>query len=234
MNLLLSLLAATAQPPDQVAVPDEAEILVIAPARQLAPLPAAIEYFRRHCFDAGRLTGRPAVPDDTDTDWQAAPARLRASLRIGQAASAFALADRERGHSLVLTIDRPARNDGLTEHRCTLMVIGGGEHAALDAGMEKLFRGAGTRRHIGHEAGDRHLKGWRQQAWTGTPRRGSSDWHSYPARRTAEGSFVVVAGRSFYNRRDYLWASLKQSEARTPPVSILSLSYTTRGNPRRN
>jgi hypothetical protein len=99
--------------------------------------------------------------------------------------------------------------------------------------MQRLFKGAGTQRHVGYEGSNPPLKGWTQRAWTGTPDRGSARWQAYPSRRTGEGSFILVTHPTYYDSMDYLWGSLKQTEARTPPVSILTLSYTTRGGPRR-
>jgi hypothetical protein len=74
------------------------------------------------------------------------------------------------------------------------------------------------------------LPGWRQRAWTATPQRGSTAWQSYRGRRS--GGWVRVASPAYYDRLDYVLGDLKVSESRSPPVSILTLSYTTRGGGR--
>jgi hypothetical protein len=41
---------------------------------------------------------------------------------------------------LILKLERPARDDGLHESRCTMLVVGGGSHDPLARGMAALFR----------------------------------------------------------------------------------------------
>jgi hypothetical protein len=227
------LLSATAlQPPREE--PDHEELLVTAPRRTLPPLAEPAEYFRRHCFDANRLNRQSSALAGDDPDWEALDEDGRRQLGIGHAGGVAAtLFDPQRGHRLVLSNERRAAPAGLTENRCSLIVIGGTGHARLRAAMAALFGGTGTSRHIGLREGAERIPGWRQQIWTGMPQRGSSLWREIGASGSPRpgGTFLVVADLGFYDNFDFILGDLKQSEDRQPPVSVMSLVYTYR--PRR-
>ena len=235
MSAAFALLVATAallRPPP--AEPDYGEIIVNGSRLPLQPIEEPIAYFRRHCFDPLRRSKQPAPPPETGSNWELLPDAERRLMRIDDPAiPAFRLSDPERRHVLILKVEQPAREAGLQEHRCTLVVVGGDRHEDLADGMAALFRGPGSDRHVGHPEGAPRLSGWRQRVWTSTPARGSSAWQAYRGRRQG-GGFVVVASPSYYDRLDYVLGDLKRSEGRAPPVSILSVSLTTRGSrPRR-
>jgi hypothetical protein len=231
---LLALTAAAAQPPVDPTgngaaspPPDELEsIVVTARPGPLPPLRDAIDYFRLFCFEANRLTGRSAAPDDGD--WQRLDSAARERLGIADPeAGAFGLADRARRRTLLLKIERIDRPGRLVESRCTLIVIGGDEHGRLASDMAVLFRGPGTQRHVGEADGVPSLPGWRQWLWTGMPSRGSHSWRTVAPVRASGPTWLVVTDLRFYDQYDYVLGDLKTREAGRP-LSILSFAYTTR------
>ena len=231
--MVVSILAgATAAQPAPPPPPDDgfADIVVTARPGPLRPLRDAIDYYRDYCFDANRLSGRPAPPVD-DSDWQALDETPRRQFGVTDAASlAFGLADRARHRTLLLKFERLSRPGGLVENRCTLVVIGGNEHGGLVRQMSALFHGTGTQRHVGAVDGAPRLPGWRQWLWTGMPQRGSRSWRvvagSGPAR--PGGTWVVVTDLRFYDNYDYILGDLKIRDSAGRPVSMLSFAFTTR------
>jgi hypothetical protein len=222
------------QPQAEAPEPDDDAIVVTGSRVPLAPLLEPIEYFARHCYEPHRRTRQPAPPPEFGSDWEVLPDSARAQLRmIGPDGQAYWMRDEERGHTLVLTFDRPPRGDYVQESRCSLVVIGGTGHDRFAAGMARLFRGPGTDRHVGHPDGNPRLPGWRQLAWTAIPRRGSSAWDVEPGPRGGTGWIVVIDPVLFYDNADFVLGDLKTSEGRAPRVSVLSLSFSTRGR-RRN
>ena len=230
-TLAPSAAVAVAQPPG--GEPDYSTIVVTGTrAKPLEPLLEPIAYFRRHCFDALRLGGRTAPPADDDGDWIPVSDPIRQRLRLDAEIPAFVLNDPGRGHALILKFEKAPRDDGLNETRCTMVVVGGTAHDRLTADMFTLFKGSGTERHLGHPDGhSRHL-GWKERLWIGIPRRGSSRWEVYRNHRSGGGAFVRVGSPSLYDRFDWIMGDLKQTVSRTPPVSLITLSHTTRGERR--
>ncbi|TMJ19315.1 MAG: hypothetical protein E6G92_05850 [Alphaproteobacteria bacterium] len=231
---LLPLAAAAAQPASDRAgngvaspPPDALETIVVtARPGPLPPLRDAIDYFRLFCFEANRLTGRSAAPEDRD--WQPLDSAARERLGIADPqAGAFGLADRARRRTLLLKIERIDRPGRLVESRCTLIVIGGDEHARLASGMAALFRGPGTQRHVGEADGVPSLPGWRQWLWTGMPARGSRSWRVVAPPRGSGPTSLVVTDLRFYDQYDFLIGDLKTRDDGRP-LSILSFAYTTR------
>ena len=189
-----------------------------------------IAFYRRHCFDANRLTGRSLAPGADDPYWRPLEQETREQLGIADPATVLmALTDHVRGHILVLRIERVAAPPNLTESRCTLTVIGGRSHDRLQGEMAALFRGPGTQRHVGHEAGAERVPGWRQHAWTGMPQRGSRSWRALTGGSPRPGgSFIVVTDNAFYNDYSFLAGELKARVDRQPRISILSFGHTFR------
>jgi hypothetical protein len=221
-TILIAVAGLLSPPP---AEPDYGEIVVTGSRRPLQPLEEPIAYFRRHCFEPLRRARRAAPPPETGSNWELLPDAERRRLRIDDPATpAFWLHDPERRQVLILKFEQPERADRLQERKCTMVVIGGSGHGALGGGMARLFRGPGTDRHVGHPDGMARLAGWRQRVWTATPVRGSTAWQA------PRNSWVVVASPSYYDRLDFVIGDLRSSEGRTPPVSILTLSFTTRGD----
>jgi hypothetical protein len=218
------------QPPAEVPEPDYDAIVVTGSRVPLAPLLEPIEYFAQHCYEPHRRTKQPAPPPESGSDWGVVPDSARAHLRtLGPDGQAYWMRDEERGHTLILTFERPPRRDNVQESRCSLVVIGGTSHDGFATGMGRLFRGSGTDRHLGHPDGNPRLTGWRQLAWTAIPRRGSSAWEQYRGSRRGGGWVMVSDSGLFYDNADFVLGDLKTSEGRTPRISILSLSFSTRG-----
>ena len=225
---VLPVAALLAAPAPAIAQDDDfADIEVVARPGPLPPLRDAIDYFRDLCFEANRQSGRSAAPVD-DTDWQALGAGLRRRLAVEDPEGlAYGLADPARQRTLLLKIERFARPNRLIESRCTLVVIGGGEHAALPGRMAALFGGPGTERHVGELDGVPSLPGWRQWLWTAMPGRGARNWRVRSARGGSPG-WLVVTDTAFYDRFDYVLGDLKTRRRGGSSVSMLSFSLTRR------
>lgn len=224
--LLLGLWGQPVDPPE----PPLEEIVVTGRRANDVAFGSPVELFRRHCFDAQRRRQRflPAAP--ANDHWQPLGAEVRERLGIADPeATLVGLVDHVLGHSLVLRIERTAREGGLVEDRCSLTVIGGSSHDALQRGMAALFRGPGTGRHVGHPAGSPKLPGWQQHAWTAMPPRGSVNWRdAAAASRQPGGTFIVVTSPSFYDEYAYVLGDLKMRVDRLPRISILALAHTRR------
>lgn len=230
MTLLLALLAGLAlQPPEPPGVVIE-ELVVTARRPNAMSLGDPADHFRRHCFDPQRRTGRFIKPGADDPHWHPLDGEVRERLGVTDPQIAlFGLTDHVLRHSFVLRIERVPQPGGLTQHRCTLTVIGGIAHDRLQAGMAVLFRGPGTQRHLGHPAGERRLLDWRQHVWTAMPQRGSDAWRdAAAAARRPGGTFIVVTDPSFYDDHSYVLGDLKTRTGRQPTVSILTLAHTLR------
>ncbi len=223
------MMGMMAQPPNDPEAGLDA-IVVTGQRPNRVALDEPIAFFRRHCFDANRLTDRSLAPADGDRHWRPLEPETRAQLGIADPATILmALTDHVRGHTLVLRIERLSPPPDLTESRCTLTVIGGGSHDRLHSEMAALFRGPGTQRHIGHRAGAERVPGWRQHAWTGMPQRGSRGWRALTGGSPRPGgSFIVVTDNAFYDAYSFLAGELKTRVDRRPRVSILSLRHTFR------
>lgn len=221
-----------AGPPPADDLEAAAEIVVTGRRGSAAPKPGPIDYYRTHCFEAVRRMGRPLAPTDEDRDWAPLGDAARRQLRISDPATpAFDLIDEARGHMLILKLEHFSRPHALEEIRCTLVVVGGKDHARLEGGMAALFRSPGTERHVGHAAGVDKVAGWRQWAWTGMPDRRSRNWRGLTGSGAAKSrpSFLVVTDpASFYNSYDYIAGELKTRQAAPRPLSVLSFSYTHR------
>lgn len=204
---------------------------IVVTARQGAPPPTldAIGYYRSYCFEANRLTGRSAPPLE-ELDWEPLDDKTRAQFGISDpGVPAFALVDEAREYTLVLKFETLNLPDRLVENRCTLVVIGGRDHEALPGRLSEVFRGPGTRRHVGRSDGSERVPGWRQWLWTAMPGRGSRNWRSINAGgRGNSDSWVVVVDPSFYDLHDYVMGDLKTREGGSQPLSLVSFSYITR------
>ena len=185
MRFPLVFLALAAPTP---ATPDPLDEIVVTGRDAAVMMPEPFAYFRTHCFEATRRTGRPPPPVD-DRDWAPLEDATRRQLNLADpATAAFDLFDDARGQRLILKIEQPRRTDGLAEISCSLIVRGGSGHDALPGRMSDLFGAPETERHVGHQAGIAGVAGWRQWAWTGMPARGSRNWRSYAPSGGAAGA----------------------------------------------
>lgn len=232
-------LAGQDQPiePVQEAVPDQLNEIVVI--RRLGAPPARLDatgYLQRHCFDANRLSGRSAPPED-DMSWEPLNDTTRAQFGISDPeVPAFGLVDEMREHTLVIKFETFRLKNDLRENRCTLVVIGGGDHAELPDRISEMFKGRGTQRHVGHVAGYEKLDGWQQWLWTGMPSRRSKSWQSINGRSRGRvsDSWVVVANDFFFENHDYVFVDLKTRQGAGATLSVLTFGYQTREerNPR--
>jgi hypothetical protein len=236
---LLSAALAALQPVPPPA-PEEsapaADIVVTARPGARSPRPNAVEQWRRYCFDPNRRAGRSAAPPQDDPDWAPAPEATRLKLGLsGPGDLAFDLYDPARGQALVLAEQSFERSDGLVETRCTLVVLGGADQAALPGRVSAVMGAPGTERHVGEPGGVPKAKGWRQWAWTAMPDHGSKRWQAAAAPGAARsgGTFIVVVDpRLFYRDYDYVLADLKARTDPARPVSVLTLAWTRRAEKR--
>lgn len=226
LQLLILASASIIQADDplfRIEVIGPGEIIVTGRKGEEPSLPDAVKVLQTLCFDPARRTGSPREPDPMSR-WFPLDADARQKFKIDDPATpAHGLADEARNHELWLKIERIDRSDHLDEVRCTLLAIGGTDHRRFVGDMSKLFRGAPTQRHIGHQHGVPALPGWRQWLWTGMPQRGSSDWGSISRGREAGGQswVVVLDSAEFYNAHDYIYGDLKTRDG-GQPVSMLS------------
>jgi hypothetical protein len=232
--LLLARTAATFLPMPQgleKLAPPAQEIVVTG--RRGPPVPKAepIEYYRRHCFDANRLTGR-SEPPATDPDWRPLDDDdLRARLGIKEADPPYyVLRDPARGHLLLLKFEQFSRPWRTTENRCTLVIIGGTAHEHLTSQMNALFRGPGTQRHVGEPDGYEKMPGWHQRLWNAMPNRRSKSWQVVEAKGAARaaGTFIVVVEPTFYDEHNYVIGDLKTKDEGNPALSILTFGLIRR------
>lgn len=226
-------LAGQGQPsePGQEAVSDQLNEIVVS-RRKGAP-PAKLDatgYLQRHCFDANRVSGRSAPPED-DLSWEPLDDTARAQFGISDPeVPAFGLVDEVRAHTLVIKFETLNSRSDLRENRCTLVVIGGEEHAGLPDRISKMFRGRGTQRHVGHRDGSDKIDGWQQWLWTAMPSRRSKAWQSINGRSggRASDTWVVLVDDSFFNKHDYVFVDLKTRQGAGAKLSVLTFGYKTR------
>jgi len=234
---LLGAFAALPPVGDPPPLPPAADdIVVIARPGRREPGPDAADQWRRFCLDPMRRDGRSAAPPADDPDWAPAPEATRRRLALAAGAPAFDRYDSVRDQGLVLaeqTLERPA---GLAETRCTLVILGGPDHAALATRISSLMGGPGTQRHVGESAGIPASPNWRQWAWTAMPQRGSKAWRvvAAPGAERASGTFLVVTDPAgFYASYDYVLADLKTKTDARGTVSVLTLAWTRKAEPAR-
>lgn len=228
-----ALFAAQGQPvePVQEAVSDQLSEIVVS-RRKGAP-PATLDaagYLQRHCFDANRLGGRSAPPED-DPSWEPLDDTARAQFGISDPeVPAFGLVDEMRGHTLVIKFETFESTNDLRENRCTLVVIGGDDHSSLPDRISAMFKGRGTQRHVGHRDGSDRIDGWQQWLWTAMPSRRSKAWLSVNARSAgrASDSWVVVANEFFFDKHDYVFVDLKSRMDAGASLSVLTFGHKTR------
>ena len=225
--MLAVLALATAQAAAQTSPPALDDIIVTARPGAPPPRLDAVGYYRRHCFDAARLSRAFAPPID-DGDWSELDERTRRQFAITDpAVPAFSLVDNASGQTLVIKFERLAMPGKLVEHRCTLAVVGGSGHDVIEGHVARLFGGGGTQRHIGGPDGVARLPGWRQRVWTGNPARGSKGWRVYQARQG--DTYLVVADRElFYRTSDFVLGEVKTRIGVGRPLSVLTFAWTTR------
>jgi hypothetical protein len=228
-----ALLAGQDQPsePVQEVVSDQLNEIVVS-RRKGAP-PAKLDatgYLQRHCFDANRLSGRSAPPED-DLSWEPIDDTARAQFGISDPeVPAFGLADEARGHTLLIKFETFRLKNDLREDRCTLVVIGGEDHAELPDRISAMFKGRGTQRHVGHRDGSEKIDGWQQWLWTAMPSRRSKAWQSINGRSggRASDSWVVIVDDSFFDRYDYVFVDLKTRQGAGAKLSMLTFGSRTR------
>jgi hypothetical protein len=205
---------------------------IVVSRRKGAPHPKldATAYLQRHCFDANRLSGRSAPPED-DINWEPLDDTARAQFGIADPkVLAFGLADEAREHTLLIKFETFRLKNDLRENRCSLVVIGGGDHAELPDRISAMFKGRGTQRHIGHRDGSDKIDGWQQWLWTAMPSRRSKAWQSINGRSggRVSDSWVVVANESFFDKHDYVFVDLKTRQGAEATLSMLSFGFRTR------
>lgn len=201
-----------------------ADLVVTARPGAPPPLLDAIGYYRRHCFDANRLTGRSAMPED-DPDWRPLDTENRRKFGIlDPTVPAFGLVDPKRGHTLLIKAERlplPPRWRTV-EERCTLVVIGGRDHEALVGGLGTVWQAGGTQRNLDDGPdGMAAARGWRRWHWSGMPARGSKSWRALTRGHSAESAALRVVEPVFYAEYDYIMGDLKTKSAGSP-ISVLS------------
>lgn len=220
-------------PPAKEAPLENIEDIVVT-ARKGAPPPKldAVGYYQRYCFDANRLTGQSAPPFD-DHAWNILDDELRARFNITDPeVPAFSLVDAERGTTLLLKFERSLGSGGVRESKCTMVIIGGGDHDRLPGQVAGVFRGPGTQRHVGHRSWGKGPKGWRWWLWTGMPGRRSKSWQtvSNEMRNNPVGDWITVYDLAFYNDYDYIVGDLKTKLEGSKPLSVLSFVYVTKAS----
>ncbi|MCV0387762.1 MAG: hypothetical protein K5821_15360 [Nitrobacter sp.] len=222
------MMQAEGVPPDADEI-SSPEIVVTGRRGEEDIEPDAVPLLESHCFDPMRRSGHPVSPDLESRWFPLEPDNRQQFSIVDSKLPAYGLTDNTRGHELWLKIEEVKRSDGLSEDRCTLLVIGGTDHDRFVKGMSELFHGAPTRRHVGHEHGVPAVPGWQQWLWTAMPQRGSEDWRSISRGRGAEGqSWVVVLDtHSFYRDNDYVYGDLKIRTA-TPLISMLTIGFVRR------
>lgn len=205
---------------------------IVVTARKDAPPPTldAVGYFHRYCYEPNRKTGTSASPLD-DLEWERLDERARQRFGISDAeVPAFGLARTSRGSTLLIKAQRFSRPGGLAESHCTLVVMGGDEHARLPQQLSALFGGSGTQRHVGRRHGSPRIAGWEQWLWSAMPGRGSKRWREVNAglRSADRSTWVVVAHPRFYDDNDYVMGDLKTRQGPGKALSVMTLVYTTR------
>ncbi len=213
------------QPPD-----DFDEILVTARKDASPPRLDAADYFRRLCYEPTRKTGKPAPPSD-DPDWEPLDARARQQFGVTDAdVPAFGRAATSEGSTLLFKAERLSRPGGLSESRCTMVVIGGDEHRRLPQQLSGVFGGSGTQRHVGQRHGSPRIAGWEQWLWSAMPGRGSRSWREVNARArgASRATWVVVTDLRFYSDYDYVMGDLKIRQGHGRSLSMMTLAHITR------
>jgi hypothetical protein len=228
----LMLWAAPAPPiVEQDARPATVEPIMVVGRRGAPPrvVPDAVEVLRTFCFEPARTTGRFAPPA-ADPRWIELDDKARRQFHVEDAAGpAWALDDETRGQQLWLKVEELARPEDLIERRCTLLVIGGGDHRRFVGQITKLFHGVPTQGHVGVADGAPAVAGWEQWLWTGMPPRGSKSWEQLPHPRGAAPTWLVVSdSRRFYDAYDFIMADMKLRKGPVTPVTMLTFSVTSR------
>lgn len=217
--------------PVQQVVPDKLNEIVVS--RRKGGPPATLDatgYLRRHCFDANRLSGQSALPED-DLSWEPIDDTARAQFGISDPdIPAFGLADEAREHTLLIKFETLRLKNDIRENRCTLVVIGGEDHAELPNRISAIFKGRGTKRHVGHRDGSEKIDGWQQWLWTSMPSRGSKNWQSITGRSggRASDTWVVVVDDFFFDKHDYVFVDLKTRQGAGIKLSMLTFGFRTR------
>lgn len=206
------------------------DIVVTARRGPRPPLPEPVAYFQRLCFDPVRTKRRFEIPD-RDPDWSPLEDSARAQFQIVDPdVEAYGLSDPATGRSLLLKFESLKETGGLSQLRCTLVVIGGADHAALKDRLTAMLGGPGTQRHVGHIHGVPALPNWSQWLWNGYPDRGLKRWETIkaPGAGYAAGTWVVVTAPSFWRTSDYFAVDLKTRQTGPQPLSVVTFSYVTR------
>lgn len=225
------LAAQERQPDASPEVPqDKLDEIVVSRRKQAPPAtPDAIDYLQRFCFDPNRRTGQSAPPVEYP-GWQPLDEVGRAKFSIADpAVPAFEMFDKAREQTFLLKFETIETSPQLVENRCTLVVMGGSDHAPLIGRIASLFRGAATQRHAGHVDGVDKIEGWRQWLWTAIPSRHSDKWQAINGKAGGRrmDSWVVVTHDSFYKTADYVYIDLKTRLGDDTRLSMISFGYKT-------
>jgi hypothetical protein len=226
--------ALAQSPPSAQEDPGDFEDIVVTGKRGgLRRQPDAVEFLQRFCFDPSRRMGKPAPPLG-EPRWEELDEKTRAKFRLTDpSVPAFSFVDQGRRHLLLLKFERFSRPAQVVETRCTLVVIGGRDHARFQDRMSQLFKGPGAEKHVGRPEGTPFIPGWRQWVWTGMPRRGAKAWRALQRPRGEQGgSYLVVIDPDFYKEYDYIVGDLKTKQNAARSVSMLSFSHFSRPNGR--
>ena len=230
--LILALAFAAPLAIAQDGVADSAEDIVVTARRSIdAPIGDAVEQWRTLCFDAMRQARQFRAPTD-DPDWQPLDADDRRRFAVlDEGVPAYGLSDPARRHTLLIKFERFDRPESLIEDRCTMVVVGGADHARMIADINRVMRSQGTERHVGETDGSPSVRGWRQRIWTAMPPRNSAAWRGVEASGSARagGTWIVVSDTArFYRANDYVLADLKIRQGAGQPLSVVTLSVTRR------
>lgn len=178
-----------------------------------------IGYFRQYCFDAMRHTRKAALPEN-DLDWDETDPKLRALLKITDPdVPSFALDVDGDGRQLIVTATTVKGAYDLPEKRCTMIIVGGGDHKKLVDQISSMFRGGGTQRHVGENDGVKKLTDWDQWLWASGPDRRSEAWQAIG------NTWLIVTSPHYYDSHDYAFVDLKIKKTTGRPISIVTLGY---------
>ncbi|MBD2841351.1 hypothetical protein [Erythrobacter rubeus] len=209
--------------------PERPPIVVQGNAATPEPLPEPATYFQRHCFDRQRLR-QAHTPIDDDYDWQLLPPDLREQWGVKKSVPAYILDYPHRDQKLLIKFESIARDDGLFDQVCTMIVYGRDGHARFRRGLARIMRGSPATNHVGALEGFETIPGWGQWIWTGKFARRSELWKAYQNARNRP-TYLVVVDQSYYQRNDYLVLDLKTRSDDDAPLSIARLTHRSRDIP---
>lgn len=198
-------------------------------ARRVPLTPDPFTFFAEFCFESNRLNRRSARPVG-DPTWKPLDRSMRQQLKISDSSTvSYGRFDARLGPALILRIDQHRLPKGLTEHRCSLTILGAASQPKFVDKMSSLFNGLGTQAHVGHDdaPGYKPLPGWHQWLWSAIPKKGSKDWHVSGTRRNERRSFVRIKDAGlFYSQMSYVAGDLRYNEDVARSITVLTLTHT--------